>query len=53
MSYDEAWHLIRAPSARLLAGNPNGWDYEALGIFERKLDVNSDGGSWMYGHVVD
>lgn len=50
MSTDDAWYFVRAPRARLPAGHPVGWDYEAL-AFERAIDGEVGVGTGMHGQV--
>lgn len=38
LTENEAWHMVRPPSALLTAGHPVGWDFESLAQFERALD---------------
>lgn len=52
MSYDEAWHLVRALRARLPTGHSVGLDYEAMDLFERELDGDVVVGSWMHDQVI-
>lgn len=46
----EAWHLVRAPPARLLTGHPVGWDSEDL--FVREQDGEVGLGSGMHDQII-
>lgn len=51
LSADEAYILVRTPRARLPAGHPVGWDFEAPAAFEHELDGEDGIGTGMYDEV--
>lgn len=48
MAANETWHIVRAPRERLPTGNPAGWDFEALALFERELNGEVGVGSGIH-----
>lgn len=52
LTVNEPWNLVHSPRGRLTAGHPVGWNFEALALFERELDVEVGVGSEMHEQVI-
>lgn len=52
LTSSKAWHLVRAPRARLPSDHPFGWYFEALALLQRELVGETGPGSGMHDHVM-